>query len=87
MKHLERQLDDPVRRKALWRWFAAGLVVLAIAEVAVPLVVESEPAHFWFEDIPAWGSIAGLLACVAIILVSKLLGKLGLARAEHDYDS
>ena len=34
-----------------------------------------EPGHFAFEDWPAFGSIYGFLSCVAIILVSKFIGK------------
>ena len=47
----------------------------------------SDHAHFWFEDLPAWGSIYGLVSCVVIIVVSKLLGKLWLMRREDYYDS
>ena len=44
-------------------------------------------SHFPFEDFPAWGSLYGLLSCVAIIVVSKLIGKLWLMRREDYYDS
>jgi hypothetical protein len=43
--------------------------------------------HFWFESIPAWGSLYGLVSCVAIIVVSKFLGKVWLMRREDYYDS
>ena len=43
--------------------------------------------HFSFEDFPAWGSLYGLLSCVAIIVVSKLIGKLWLMHREDHYDS
>ena len=69
------------------RWFYASLVVLVVTEIAWPLIVDTGPAHFWFEEIPAWGSAFGLVSCVAIVIVSKLLGKLWLARPEHYYDS
>jgi len=84
---LERQLEDPVRFKRMKRSFYVGLAALAFAELAVPRLFETDPAHFWFEDIPGWGSIYGLISCVAIIVVSKLLGKLWLARRENYYDS
>ena len=87
MTFLERQLEDPVRLKQMKRWFYAGLAALAFSEVAVPRLLETDPAHFGFEDIPGWGSIYGLISCVAIIVVSKLLGKLWLARPENYYDS
>jgi hypothetical protein len=65
----------------------AGLAILALSEIAAPLLFQRDPAHFWFEDLPAWGSIYGLVSCVAIIVVSKLLGKLWLTRPENYYDS
>jgi hypothetical protein len=87
MKSLTTYLEDPVRLARMKRWFYAGLAILAVSEVAVPLVFQSDPAHFWFEDLPAWGSLYGLVSCVAIIVVSKLLGKLWLTRPENYYDS
>ena len=68
------------------RWFYAGLTVIALSEVAAPRLFDSEPAHFWFEDLPAFGSIYGLVSCVLIIVISKLLGKLWLMRPENYYD-
>ena len=64
-------------------WFYAGLTALALSEIAAPRLFHPEPAHFWFEDLPAWGSVYGLVSCVVIIAVSKLLGKLWLARPEN----
>jgi hypothetical protein len=84
---LERQLEDLVRFRRVKRGFYAGLAVLAVTELAWPRIFDAGPAHFWFEDLPAWGSAFGLIACVAIIIVSKLLGKLWLTRPEHYYDS
>jgi hypothetical protein len=69
------------------RWFYAALVVFAVGEIAGPRFFGADRAHFWFEDIPAWGSIYGLVSCLLIIIVSKLLGKLWLTRPENYYDS
>lgn len=68
------------------RLFYGGLAAVAASEVLVPLVVETDHAHFWFEDLPAWGSVYGLLSCVVIIVASKVLGKVWLARPETYYD-
>jgi hypothetical protein len=87
MTFLERQLEDPVRLKRLKRWFYASLALLAVSEIALTQAFEGGEGHFWFEDVPAWGSIAGLVACVAIVVASKLLGKLWLTRPEDYYDS
>ena len=86
MTWLEKHLEDPVRFRRMKRWFYAGLAALACIEVAAPLWYAT-PAHFWFEDLPAWGSLTGVVSCVLIIIVSKLLGKLWLLRQEHYYDS
>jgi hypothetical protein len=72
------------RRK---RWLYACLAMLALAEAIVLSVVQADDAHFWYEDLPAWGSIYGLISCVVIIVMSKLLGKLWLMRREDYYDS
>jgi hypothetical protein len=87
MTFLEKQLEDPVRLRRLKRGFYASLAVLAISEFALPRVLGTGEAHFWFEEIPAWGSAYGFIACIAIIVASKLLGKLWLTRPENYYDS
>ena len=69
------------------RVFYAWLVVLALTEAIAPRFLYHESAHFAFEDWPAFGSIYGFISCVAIILVSKALGKLWLMRPNHYYDS
>ncbi len=91
MNFLERQLEDPVRFARIKRWFYTGLAAVALAEIVLPLIVrllklDAHPPHFWFESIPAWGSLYGLASCVAIIVVSKLLGKVWLMRREDYYD-
>jgi hypothetical protein len=84
---LEKHAEEPVRFRRITRWFVIGLATFALAEIVAPFVLGAEHAHFWFEDIPAWGSIYGLVSCLLIIIVSKLLGKLWLTRPENYYDS
>jgi hypothetical protein len=79
---------NPLPRSAR-RWathFYVTLGAIALVEIAAPFVLYAEPGHFWFEDLPAWGSLYGLAACVAIIVVSKILGKVWLVRPENYYD-
>jgi hypothetical protein len=71
---------------AVKRYFYIGLAVIALVEIVAPYALQAEHGHFWFEDLPAWGSLYGLAACVAIIVVSKILGKVWLARPETYYD-
>jgi hypothetical protein len=70
-----------------WKhWAYAALAVIALGESLVPRLFPSDHAHFWFEDLPAWGSLYGFISCVLIIEVSKFLGKLWLMRREDYYD-
>ena len=87
MRFLEKHLEDPVRFRRLTHWFYAGLAVLALSEFAVPRLFHAESADFWFEDLPAWESLYGLISCVVIISGSKFLGKLWLMRRENYHDS
>ena len=87
MNFLERQLEDPVRFTRIKRWFYVGLAVVALAEIVLPRLFGGLHSHFSFESFPAWGSLYGLVSCVAIIVVSKALGKLWLMRREDYYDS
>jgi hypothetical protein len=83
---LERHLEDPIRLTRIKRWFYFGLALLLVAETVLPLIFRGDVHHFSFEHFPAWGSIYGLISCVAIIVVSKLIGKLWLMRREDYYD-
>jgi hypothetical protein len=86
MTFLEKHLEDPVRfarlKRAAWVILAAVIATEAIA----PWVLYDHHAHFAFEDWPAFGSVYGFVACVAIIIVSKAIGKLWLMRSEHYYE-
>jgi hypothetical protein len=84
---LQKWLEDPARLRTIKLAFYAGLGLIALAEVVLPLVFHAEgETHFAFENFPAWGSIYGLISCVVIIVVSKLIGKLWLMRREDYYD-
>ncbi len=87
MSFLERQLEDPVRFARIKRCFYVSLAAAALAEIVLPLIFHGDHSHFSFETWPAWGSLYGLASCVAIIVVSKFLGKLWLMRHEDYYDS
>ncbi len=85
MSFLQRQLEDPVRFARIKRWSIIALVVIAGCEVVLPLVFSGGHHSFPFESFPAWGSLYGLISCVAIIVLSKLIGKLWLMRGEDHY--
>ncbi len=87
MNFLERWLEDPVHFALLKRGFTIGLVAVVVIEVVAPRVFHGAHHHFGFERIPAWGSLYGFLSCIAIIVVSKFIGKAWLMRREDHYDS
>jgi hypothetical protein len=68
------------------RAFYVSLALLVLIEAVAPRFLYRDHAHFPFEDWPAFGAIYGLVACVAIVVVSKLLGKLWLMRRENYYE-
>jgi hypothetical protein len=83
---LEKNLEDPKRFARIKIGFYVLLAVIALAEIVLPVIFHSEEHHFAFEGFPAWGSLYGLFSCAAIIIVSKLIGKLWLMRREDYYD-
>ena len=87
MNVLARWLEDPVRFKRIRRLFYGSLVIVALAEIVLPLLFGGGQHYFGFESFPAFGSLYGLLSCAAIILVSKLIGKVWLMRREDHYDA
>ena len=68
------------------RWFYALPAAAAAADIVLPRLFPGGEGHFGFEDIPGWDALYGFGSCVAIIVVSKLLGKLWLMRREDYYD-
>ena len=86
MSFLERQLEDPARFARIKLAFYVALGLIAAAEIVLPMVFGEGHPHFSFETWPAFGSFYGLVSCVAIIVVSKLIGKVWLMRKEGYYD-
>ena len=87
MNFLQRQVDEPVRLARIKHWFYLGLTLVALLEIVLPRIFGGGESHFSFEDIPGWGSLYGFLSCMAIIVISKLVGKLWLMVREDYYDS
>ncbi|MEE9182990.1 MAG: hypothetical protein V3U39_00770 [Acidimicrobiia bacterium] len=86
MNFIEKILEDPRRFKKLKRASLASLAVIFLLEILVVNVLHLGHPHFGFEEFPGFGSLYGLISCVLIIVVSKLLGKLWLMRPEDYYD-
>ena len=86
MSILEKILEDPERFKRLKRVGIVSLIVFVVLEILVVNVLHLGHPHFDFEKLPAFGSLYGLISCVLIVVVSKLLGKMWLMRREDYYD-
>ena len=63
----------------------AALLCLVVLD-AIPGLVDKEHAHTKLEHVPAFWAVFGFLGCVAIILVSKWFGHLGVMTREDYYD-
>ena len=65
-----------------WMVIAAGLLLLAATHVLGRLAGPGEHAAAGWRALPAFDFAFGLVGCVAIVLVSKALGRLGLQKPE-----
>lgn len=79
IEYLRNHLKTVVR-------ICAGVLALLILLDAIPAAVNKEHAHSTPEHWPAFWSIFGFIACVAIILVSKWFGHAGIMQPEDYYD-
>jgi hypothetical protein len=73
------------RLRTVIRCCLAALVLLVLLD-ALPAVVDKQHAHTAAEHLPGFWSLFGLLGCLALVIVSKTLGRLGLSTREHYYD-
>ena len=86
MNIFEKILEDPKRLRSLKRASLASLAVIFILEILVVNVLHLGYPHFRFEQFPGFGCLYGLISCILIIVVSKVIGKLWLVRPEDYYD-
>ena len=63
-----------------------GCAVLALLALADIFLVSNDEAHTPAEHFPAFWSIYGFFGCVAIILLSKWFGHLGIMTREDYYE-
>ena len=63
------------------------LYFLAILSLLAELGTRSAAAGHWWGSVPGFFLIFGFAGCVAIILISKALGKKFLQRKEDYYDA
>ncbi|NLI28693.1 MAG: hypothetical protein GX423_01310 [Nitrospiraceae bacterium] len=86
MKALQKLLGNPRSLRMLKRGFGAGVVIVALLEVLVVNVLHLGHGYFWFDGLPAFGSLYGFLSSVIIIVVAKFILYPLVSRKEEHYD-
>lgn len=86
MNILEKVLENPGRINVVKKIFYIGIVLIALFEIATIYIFHLGHGHFWFENLPAYGSIFGLISCLLIIAAAKFLGHYLLQKKEDYYD-
>ncbi len=69
-----------------WHWIALGLI--AAVSFLTEFLTPHNPGHteHWWNAIPGFYALFGFIGCVAIIVLSKWIGKLLLQRREEYYE-
>jgi len=67
-----------------WHWIALGIVFFISLVLEFGFMTIKDP--HWWNSIPAFYGIWGFLGCVAIIYISKWLGKFFILSDEGYYD-
>lgn len=68
-----------------WHWIALGIITLI--SLVLEFVFLADYDSHWWNSIPGFYIIWGFLSCVAIIYISKWIGKLFILSEEDYYDN
>jgi low affinity Fe/Cu permease len=68
-----------------WHWIALG--ILTVISLIVEFTMLAGYDSHWWNKIPGFYIIWGFISCVAIIYISKWLGKLFILSDEDYYDA
>ena len=83
MTRIVRFFGDPEHDKVRRRLFLAVLALIVIADFLVP----RDHGEFFWDHLPGWATLFGLVSCTVIVFVSKFLGHQGgIMRREDYYD-
>lgn len=53
--------------------FVIALILIAGLEILTVNILHLGHGHFWFEDLPAFGSGYGFISCLIIIILAKFV--------------
>jgi len=69
MKISFRWIEKPGMLKRMWNIFVGVMVVL----VGIDFFIPHAHTHLIFETIPGFSAVYGFVACVALVLLAKIL--------------
>ena len=73
MRWLQGIIEDPKRSAFAKRLFYAIVISVVLLEILTVKVLHLGHGYFWFEDLPAFNSVYGLVSCVLIIVLAKFV--------------
>ncbi|MBT9161180.1 MAG: hypothetical protein AAGB97_01170 [Dehalococcoidia bacterium] len=77
-----RRLNNPQNRKKLKYLFYGSLLLFALMDLLVP-----RKPYFWFDGLPGFYAIFGVVMCILTIIICKALGYSWLMVREDYYDN
>ncbi len=86
MKRLQRLLENPKHLRLLKHAFIAGAILIAFLEALVVNILHLGHGYFWFDVLPAFGSLYGFVSSVIIIFIAKFVLYPLVSRKEEHYD-
>lgn len=69
-----------------WAWIALSFIALFTLMIEIVVLRGAEHKEYWWSEVPAFSFLFGCAGCIAIIVFSKVLGKLWLQKKEEYYD-
>ena len=76
-------LENLVNNTRTLKRVAYAILVLT---VAIDFLLPRHYSHFFWDDIPGFNAVYGLISCVLIVVISKALGHYWLERSEDYYN-
>lgn len=86
MKGLQKLLNEPKRLRLLKYAFILAAILTAFLEAFVVNILHLGHGYFWFDVLPAFGSLFGFVSSVIIIIAAKFILYPLISRKEEHYD-
>ena len=76
------KIIEAFRTKIMKKIAYAMLILIIVVDFFIP----RHDIHFIGDEIPGFWSLFGFVACILIILISKLIGRFGIVQDENYYN-